>query len=72
VAGAIIGFILSAYHYNGMDSSTIPGAIPGIKLLMSWIPGIFAAIGVISLLYYPLTRLKMDQIELDLKARKAV
>jgi len=72
VAGAIIGFVLSAYHYNGMDTSTIPGAIPGIKLLMSWIPGIFAAIGASVLILYPLTRKKMDQIEIDLKARKGI
>jgi GPH family glycoside/pentoside/hexuronide:cation symporter len=72
VAGAIIGFVLSAYHYNGMDTSTIPGAIPGIKLLMSWIPGIFAAIGASVLILYPLTKKKMDQIEFDLKTRKGV
>ncbi len=72
VAGAIIGFVLSAYHYNGMDSSTIPGAIPGIKLLMSWVPGIFAAIGASVLILYPLTKKKMDQIEIDLKTRKGI
>lgn len=71
VAGAIIGLVLSAYHYNGMDTTTIPGAIPGIKLLMSWIPGIFAVIGVISMLFYPLNKTKMDRIEAELKVRKA-
>lgn len=72
VAGAIIGFVLSAYHYNGMEASTVPGAIPGIKLLMSWVPGIFAAIGASVLMFYPLTKIKMDQIEIDLKARKVI
>ncbi len=71
VAGAIIGFVLSAYHYNGMDASTIPGAVPGIKLLMSWIPGIFSIFGIIALFFYTLNRNKMDQIEADLNARKA-
>lgn len=70
VAGAIIGFVLSAYSYDGMNASSIPGAIPGIKLLMSWIPGIFAVLGIISLLFYPLTKHKMDQIESELKARR--
>ncbi len=70
VAGAIIGFVLTAYHYNGMDPNSIQGAIPGIKLLMSWIPGIFGIIGVGVLTFYPLTRNRLDQIELDLKARK--
>jgi glycoside/pentoside/hexuronide:cation symporter, GPH family len=72
VAGAIIGFVLAGYHYNGMDASSIPGAIPGIKLLMSWIPGIFAILGIVSLMFYPLTKQKMDQIEGELKTRRAV
>lgn len=71
VAGAIIGFVLAAYKYDGMNAASIPGAIPGIKLLMSWIPGIFAAVGVITLFFYPLTKTKMDRIEADLKVRKA-
>lgn len=70
VAGAVIGLVLTAYHYNGMDAGSIPGAIPGIKLLMSWIPGIFGVIGIAALTFYPLTKKKLDQIELELKARK--
>lgn len=72
VAGAIIGFVLGAYHYEGMVASTVPGAIPGIKLLMSWIPGIFSLTGALALLFYSLNKKKMDQIEADLKSRKAV
>jgi GPH family glycoside/pentoside/hexuronide:cation symporter len=72
VAGAIIGFVLSAYHYNGMDTHTVPGAIPGIRLLMSWIPGIFAAIGALVLAFYPLTKKRLDEIEKDLKTRKEI
>ena len=71
VAGAIIGFVLSSYGYNGMDAGTIAGAIPGIKLLMSWIPGIFCVIGIITLFFYTLNKNKMDQIEADLKTRKS-
>ncbi len=70
VAGAIIGFVLSAYNYDGKNVASIPGAIPGIKLLMSWIPGIFAVLGTISLMFYPLTKNRMDQIETELKARR--
>ncbi len=70
VAGAIIGFVLAAYHYNGMNAHSAQAAIPGIKLLMSWIPVIFAALASLVLLKYPLTRGKMDQIESDLQIRK--
>jgi glycoside/pentoside/hexuronide:cation symporter, GPH family len=71
VAGAIIGFVLATYGYNGMDASSVPGAIPGIKLLMSWIPGIFAFLGIIVLFFYSLNKKKMDEIEADLRNRKA-
>jgi glycoside/pentoside/hexuronide:cation symporter, GPH family len=69
VAGAIIGFVLTAYGYNGQNVSTIPGAIPGIKLLMSWVPCIFAALGAFVLIFYPLTKKKMDAVEDDLRGR---
>ena len=72
VAGAIIGFVLSSYHYNGMDNNSVHVAVPGIKLLMSWIPGIFAAFGALVLSVYPLTRKKMDQVEADLVSRKVL
>jgi glycoside/pentoside/hexuronide:cation symporter, GPH family len=71
VAGAVIGLVLTAYQYNGMDPASIPGAIPGIRLLMSWVPGIFGVIGIVVLTFYPLTKKRLDQIELQLKARKS-
>jgi GPH family glycoside/pentoside/hexuronide:cation symporter len=70
VAGAIIGYVLTAYHYNGMDANSIPGAISGIKLLMSWIPGLFGIIATIILAFYPLSKLRLDQIERELAERK--
>lgn len=72
VAGAIIGFVLASYGYNGMDASTIQGAIPGIKLLMSWVPTIFAILGATVLVLYPLTKKKMDEIESELKVRRGM
>jgi len=66
VAGAVIGFVLSSYGYDGMDASTIPASIPGIKLLMSWIPTIFITLAIIVMFFYPLTKAKMEKIESDL------
>ena len=45
IAGAIIGFVLAAFHYNGQDDVAIQGAVPGIIMLMSWIPAIVALMG---------------------------
>ncbi len=71
IAGAIIGLVLSAFHYNGQDEVSIQGAIPGIIMLMSWIPAIIAifAAGVMTL--YPLNQKKMDSINLELNSRRA-
>lgn len=70
IAGAIIGFILGAFNYNGQDAASIEGAIPGIKMLMSWVPGIVAAIGAGIMLFYPLTQKKMDEITSTLEQRR--
>lgn len=67
VAGAIIGFVLGAYGYDGMDDTTIAGAIPGIRLLMGWIPSVFMIFSTLVMLLYPLSRKKMSAIENDLE-----
>ncbi|MDA8957163.1 MFS transporter [bacterium] len=70
IAGAIIGVILGAFHYNGQDAASIESAIPGIKMLMSWVPGIVAVLGAGIMLFYPLTKKKMSEITSDLEQRR--
>ncbi|MEM8927747.1 MAG: MFS transporter [Bacteroidota bacterium] len=71
VAGAIIGLILGAYHYSGQDMTTIEGAIPGIKMLMSWVPCIVAIIAAVIMGSYPLTNKKMEEITEELNERRS-
>lgn len=71
VAGAVIGFVLAAYHYNGLDAVAIQGAVPGIVMLMSWIPSIIAFMGAALMTLYPLTQTKMDEITIELTNRRA-
>lgn len=71
IAGAIIGLILSAFNYNGMDELSIQGAIPGIIMLMSWIPTIITLITAGIMTLYPLDQKKMDEITLELAGRRA-
>ncbi len=71
VAGAIIGFVLASFHYNGQDAVAIQGAIPGIVMLMSWIPTLVALIGAALMTLYPLDQKKMDEITLELNRRRA-
>ncbi len=70
VAGAIIGFILGAFNYNGQDISTISGAIPGIIMLMSWVPAIITIIAAGLMFAYPLNQKKMNEITLELNSRR--
>lgn len=71
IAGAIIGWVLSYYHYNGQNSIAIQEAFPAIKMLMSWIPSIVTIIAAGLMLFYPLTSKKMGQISSELIARRA-
>ncbi len=70
IAGAIIGMILGAFHYNGQDAGSIEGAIPGIIMLMSWIPAIITVLAAGLMFLYPLTQKKLDEITLELKNRR--
>jgi len=70
IAGAIIGLVLGAFHYNGQDSASIQSALPGIIMLMSWIPALIAVLAAALMTLYPLTQLKMDEITLTLNDRR--
>ena len=70
IAGAIIGLILGAYHYNGQDAASIQGAFPGIIMLMSWIPAIITLIAAGLMFMYPLTQKKINKITTELNLRR--
>jgi GPH family glycoside/pentoside/hexuronide:cation symporter len=70
IAGAIIGMVLAAFHYNGQDEASIKGAVPGIIMLMSWIPALIALLAAGVMTLYPLNQTKMDTITLELNNRR--
>jgi GPH family glycoside/pentoside/hexuronide:cation symporter len=70
IAGAIIGFVLAAFKYNGQDAVAIQGAVPGIIMLMSWIPTIITMIAAGVMTLYPLNQRKMDEITIELNNRR--
>lgn len=70
IAMAIIGWILAMYHYDGFDAVAIQGAIPGIKMLMSWIPSIIVVLAAGLMTLYPLTQQKLDEIGVELDNRR--
>ncbi|MDA3879690.1 MAG: MFS transporter [Prolixibacteraceae bacterium] len=71
IAGAIIGFVLAAFNYDGQNQIAIQQAIPGIIMLMSWIPTIIAMIAAVLMWFYPLDQDKLDKITTELNERRA-
>ncbi|WP_159821516.1 MFS transporter [Colwellia sp. 20A7] len=70
-AGALVLVVLAGYGYNGMDKSTIEASLPGMQLLMSWIPAAFAFAGAALMIFYPLSSKQNQQITIDLAQRRA-
>jgi GPH family glycoside/pentoside/hexuronide:cation symporter len=50
---------------------SIQGAVPGIIMLMSWIPTVVTVITAGVMALYPLDQNKMDNITLELNSRRA-
>lgn len=70
-AGALVLVVLAGYGYDGMDKSTIEASLPGMQLLMSWIPATFAFAGAAVMIFYPLTSKENQQIGEELIQRRA-
>ncbi len=71
-AGALVLVVLAGYGYDGMDQATISASLPGMQLLMSWIPAAFAFAGALLMVFYPLSNQQMQQIGCELVERRAV
>ncbi|WGO97533.1 MFS transporter [Saccharophagus degradans] len=69
-AGAMVLLVLAFYGYVGTDESTIAQATVGMRHLISWVPAIFAFLGLFVLIFYPLNTKRMSEIEADLTARR--
>jgi len=70
IAGFIVMQVLAFYGYNGLDGTTIKEAVPGMVMLMSWIPAVVTIVAAGLMMLYPLNQNKMDEITLDLNSRR--
>jgi GPH family glycoside/pentoside/hexuronide:cation symporter len=70
VGGMLGGVMLAAFGYQANAVQT-GETLGGLKMMMSWIPAIGAALATIAMLVYPLSEKKMKQIVADLEARRA-
>ncbi len=68
---AIVLWVLMAFGYdNAKDAVQTPEALATIKALISWIPAVGSAVGVLIMAFYPLTDRKMSEIREGLKAKR--
>ena len=63
--------VLASYGYNGMDPSTVEGSLPGMTLLMSFIPAAFGVAAAALMLFYPITEQKQKQMTAELIGRRS-
>lgn len=70
LAGLLVGVVLAAYGYDGKAPATIPGALPGITGLMSWIPGALCALAAALMCFYPITTAMLGSISAELAERR--
>jgi Na+/melibiose symporter-like transporter len=70
-AGALMLVVLASYGYNGMDPSTVEASLPGMTLLMSFIPAAFGIAGAILMMFYPITDKMQTQMTEDLITRRS-
>lgn len=70
LGGWFVGGVLEYSGYAANEAQTAE-ALTAIRMLMSLYPAAFGAVGVVLMLFYPLTNRIMAQIEQDLKLRRA-
>ena len=73
--GALGGFlllqVLAIFSYDKDAVVQAPETLSAIKALMSYIPAIGSLLGVVCLMFYPLTTSKMEEIRVELDKRNA-
>lgn len=69
LGGAICGSIIDSFGFVANNVQT-PDAVYGIKLTSSIIPSITFFIGVIALMFYPITKKKNEHIQAELTERR--
>lgn len=70
--GSAVMWLLAAFGYNTMaGAAQTETAIMGLRVLMSWIPAAIAALSIIVVWFYPLTKKKMEGVQTQLAEIRA-
>jgi len=71
--GYAVMAILGAFGYDTTAGAIqTPEAVEGLKILMSWIPAGVAALAVVIIFFYPLTRKRMASIQKELATKRNI
>ena len=69
--GSAVMWLLAAFGYNTAEGAIqTETAITGLKVLMSWVPAIVAALSILVVWFYPLTKKKMVVVQADLAEKR--
>ena len=72
VGGAAVMWLLAAFGYDTTAGVVqTETAILGLRVLMSWIPALVAALAIVVVWFYPLTKQKMEGVQAELAAKRA-
>lgn len=68
--GSAVMWILAGFGYNTDGGLQTETAIFGLQMLMSWVPAIVAALSILVVWFYPLTKKKMAGVQEELAAKR--
>lgn len=69
--GAAVMWILAGFGYDTTAGAVqTETAIFGLQMLMSWVPAIVAALSILVVWFYPLTKKKMEGVQAELSAKR--
>jgi GPH family glycoside/pentoside/hexuronide:cation symporter len=70
--GSAVMWILAAFGYSTAEGAVqTDTAIMGLKVLMSWVPALVAALSILVVWFYPLTKKKMETVQAELAAKRS-
>ncbi len=71
--GSAVMWMLAAFGYNTVAGAVqTETAILGLRILMSWVPAAVAALSILVVWFYPLTKKKMEGVQAELAVKRGV
>lgn len=71
--GSAVMWMLAAFGYNTVAGAVqTETAILGLRILMSWVPAAVAALSILVVWFYPLTKKKMEGVQAELSVKRGL